>query len=231
MNICIGIISYLPDSEDLRKERQKRVINLINQIDKHFNLPIILIAQNYKDFNINSKNIIRYNYDKLGITGARRELRIKFLESEYDYVIMLDDDMELSDNQQDYDIYINNILKYKKEYYYVRNFLNNFSVMSKEGFKKLDYDPEICVENGTGFEDWIFSVICTRTLNSMRLTTNLPKYERKHFLNDKYSTWSTDGGSLLKQNQDISAQIVRDIRLNSNNKKSNHIHYFTDYRI
>lgn len=211
-NICIGIISYLPDSEELRKERQRRVINLINQIDRHFNLPILLVAQNYKCFNIDSKNIIRYDYDKLGITGARIKLREKFLELDYDYIIMFDDDMELSDNQSDYDNYLDTVIKNRKEYYYVKNFQNNFSCISKGGFKKVEYDLEIDPEKGTGFEDYIFSEKCKACLDSMRIVTSLPKYERSHFLHDPYSTWEDPTGSLSAVNENVSKKIVEKIR-------------------
>ena len=211
MKFCIGIISYLPDDTSVRNERWSRVVNLIEQLDKHFNLPILLIAQNYKGLNIDSENIIRYDYNKLGITGARIKLREKFLELDYDYIIMLDDDMELSDNQADYDKYLSDIIRNRKDYYCVQNFLNNFSAISKNGFKKVNYDANICAENGTGFEDWIFNVKCRKYLSSMKLDTKLPKYERKHFLNDKYSTWLGDE-ALSKKNSDISSKIVKQIR-------------------
>jgi hypothetical protein len=68
-------------------------------------------------------------------------------------MIMLDDDMELSDNQVDYDLYLRAIESNKKEYYYVRNYLNNFSCISKYGIQKVDYDLSIDPEQGTGFED------------------------------------------------------------------------------
>ena len=218
-SICIGIISYLPDNENIRKERQVRINKLISQLDEHFNLPIILIAQNYKDFNINSKNIILYNYDKLGITGARIKLREKFLESDYNYIIMLDDDMELSDKQIDYNNYIDSIIKNKKDHYYVGNFLVNFCTMSKQGFTKVTFDKNIDPEKQTGFEDWVFTEKCKKYLNSMKLITNLPKYDRKHFLKDNYSTWNTDD-KYKKVNEQESMKIIKLLKNGTYNKSN-----------
>lgn len=94
MNPCIGIISYLPD--DKRREyRIKRMKLVLEQCNKLFNLPIIVIAQNWKEDckEIFNQNMILFNYsNKLGISPAREELRKTFLNSDYDYMIMLDDD-------------------------------------------------------------------------------------------------------------------------------------------
>lgn len=123
MNICIGIISYLPDEQNLRDKRLNRLINLLKQCDEFFKLPILLVAQNFKnDFNfmpINSKLYI-YNYkNKLGITGARINLRKYFLMSSFDNIILLDDDMKLTNED--------NAIKYLREidgkydFYYIKS--------------------------------------------------------------------------------------------------------------
>jgi hypothetical protein len=41
------------------------------------------------------KHTLIYKFDKLGILGARKMLRTKFLETDYDYLIMCDDDIVL----------------------------------------------------------------------------------------------------------------------------------------
>ena len=46
MNICIGIISYLPDDQEIRKHRAEQLNKLLGQCDTMFKLPIIIIAQN-----------------------------------------------------------------------------------------------------------------------------------------------------------------------------------------
>lgn len=226
VNICIGIISYLPDDNNVRNVRSQRLTNLLSQLIDHFNLPILIIAQNWKDFKFDNNLIEIFTHEKLGITRARKELREIFLKSSYDYMIMLDDDMELSDNQSDYDNYLNTITAYKKEYYYVKNFLNNFSVISKEGFKKVDYDINVDPEKGTGYEDWIFNEKCKKTLNNMNIKTSLPKFERSHFLGDKYSTWNLNDSDLVKSNEEKSRLILRSIKNKSSNNFNNNISWF-----
>lgn len=212
MKICIGIISYLPDNSSSRRVRMDRLNSLLKQLNDHFKLPILIVAQNWKDFKVVFDNISIFQYDKLGITKARATLREHFLQSTYDYMIMLDDDMELSDNQADYDNYLDTVIKNRKEYYYVKNFQNNFSCISKGGFKKVEYDLAIDPERGTGFEDYIFSEKCKACLDSMRIITSLPKYERNHFLHDPYSTWEDPTGSLSAMNENVSKKIVEKIR-------------------
>ena len=46
MKICVGIISYLPDKEDIRQRRFEKLKKLINDLDYFFDLPILIVAQN-----------------------------------------------------------------------------------------------------------------------------------------------------------------------------------------
>ena len=77
------MISYLPDNPELREIRITRLKSLITQCDNWFQLPIIIVAQNWKeDVNLGIKNskIFLYSYtNKLGITKARESLREKFI--------------------------------------------------------------------------------------------------------------------------------------------------------
>ena len=95
MEAVIGIISYFPDSP-VRQARYANFLTLINKCNTYLNLPILVIAQNYTESEISEissqNNVTLLHYPKLGIVGARKELRKQFLESEYDYLIMLDDD-------------------------------------------------------------------------------------------------------------------------------------------
>ena len=96
MKVCIGIISYLPDNSSVREVRRRKMLQLIDTCNKLFNLPILIVAQNWKDTDIksyspiyNTSNCQVFKYAKpLGIIGARNELRKKFLESDYDYSSM-----------------------------------------------------------------------------------------------------------------------------------------------
>jgi len=66
---------------------------------------VIIIAQNWGDTmptQIDSVVTLHKYKSKLGITGARRALRNAFLSSEYDYMIMLDDDIVLTGNFEHY---------------------------------------------------------------------------------------------------------------------------------
>lgn len=94
MNICIGIISWLPENANTRKLRIDRLNRLCKQIEELWpEIPVLIIAQNWKDYIPSIKlNFIINSYGRLGILKARQELRRKFLESDFDYLIMFDDD-------------------------------------------------------------------------------------------------------------------------------------------
>lgn len=47
-----------------------------------------------------------YYYPKLGITGARKTLRQVFLTLDFDYIILLDDDMELLESTEQAKYYL-----------------------------------------------------------------------------------------------------------------------------
>ena len=93
MKICIGIISYLPNNEshNIRRDVFAKEIKSLNIA---LNLPILVIAQNYteEDKKIFTDNCIVDYYGPLGVTKARQTLRHKFLETDFDYVILFDDD-------------------------------------------------------------------------------------------------------------------------------------------
>jgi len=90
----IGIVSYFPTNN--YQARQQRLLRLLGQLKTYWPfLPIIIIAQNWCDNNFLPKdlNITVYNYSSpLGILKARQELRNKFLETDYEQIIMFDDD-------------------------------------------------------------------------------------------------------------------------------------------
>lgn len=95
MKICFGIISYLPEDAKVRRSRLKKSKNLFWSIMRLFpNVLIHVVAQNYED-----KDEIEWveydRQDKLGIVGARQHLLDWFKETDYDYMITLDDDCEL----------------------------------------------------------------------------------------------------------------------------------------
>jgi len=97
---CVGIISYLPKDINLKMLRINRLNRLLQQIDYIFNVPIMIVAQNWTGISLQEgttrQPIIIHNFKKgLGINKARQTLREKFLESEFNYLIMFDDDADL----------------------------------------------------------------------------------------------------------------------------------------
>lgn len=167
VNKVFGIVSYFPsnDSEQhkiTRKERTRRCSELLHKLEELWpDIDIIIIAQNWQDFEppkIKNK-IIRYDYDKLGIVGARKELRKQFLESDYDYLIMLDDDamIECSDPS----LYMNEIDKHPQGIGVIRHTGCSLMLLaiSKSIYSKIDI-PNIRAENGEGFEDDVFVARC-----------------------------------------------------------------------
>lgn len=195
MNICIGIISYLPDDQEIRKHRAEQLNKLLGQCDTMFKLPIMIIAQNWHDGDLTyrprNNKIIIFNYkNKLGITGARRELRQQFLNSEYDYLIMLDDDSTLVGTQAGADKYIKQIEAHPGQYGIFKAQLLKLFAISKEMFMLLDY-PELEAENGEIFEDMYLIKGLTKLYPEKKFnftrSTELDEYSNS--ANDKYSTW------------------------------------------
>ncbi len=157
MTKCIGIISYLPDDGHLRKIRVDKLNKLLSKCDELFSLPIIIIAQNWKDDvdlpKLSKSTITIYKYDiKLGITGARRELRRRFLELEYEYLIMLDDDINLVGNKQSADNYIRQIDNHPGDFGTFKQLTLQLFAISRDLYSQIDF-PEGEIMNGDFFED------------------------------------------------------------------------------
>lgn len=162
-----GIISYFPNSDtpyhaETRTERTRRFFELLYTLEKLWpETDIVIIAQNWNGLEIpDIKNRVQiYHYPKLGILGARRELRRRFLDSEYDYLIMLDDDGMIS--TEDPSLYMAEIDNHPGGIGVIRH--NQCPLMllaiSKEIYSQIDM-PDIDAENGEGFEDDIFVASC-----------------------------------------------------------------------
>lgn len=192
MKKVIGIISYLPEDKEVQKIRFYKLLKLINSCNYLFNLPFIIIAQNYSSSYISelvavAKNIKIYNYPKLGITGARHELRSKFLASEYDYLIMLDDDCEVAGiSGQEYLKQIENNPNCFIEF---KSTLLKLFAISKTIFKEVDYE-NIEAENGDGFEDRIFvNTLRIKFPDARREFQKTGLTESSISTNDPLSTW------------------------------------------
>lgn len=157
-----GIVSYFPDLERSRKLRIDRFEKLLKTLERLWpSIDVLIIAQNWKDYNpIKIKNnIIKYSYDKLGIIKARKTLREHFLELDYDYLIMLDDDGMIKCEDGSYysdmiDNHPNGVCLFRE-----RNCPLMLLSISKEKYKLIDM-PNIDAEAGDGYEDDIFVEMC-----------------------------------------------------------------------
>ena len=108
----IGIISYLPDNE-IKEKRLRAVKSQLDWIFKLFgDVPIHVVAQNYKDTDyLPNPNIIYSKYEVgIGACNARNEVLKNFYESNDNWLLLMDDDVGL------YDYYEGDILL--KDIYY-----------------------------------------------------------------------------------------------------------------
>ena len=163
----IGIISYFPNKDTdyntyvfnqrtaICSAMLKTVCFLWHDID------IIIIAQNWQDYKIPDLDysVTIYDYPKLGILQARRKLREIFLESDYDYLIMLDDDTEIL--CPDAKAYLQEIDDHPDGFGVIRhrNHPLILSAISKHIYSQIDL-PDIDLEKYEGFGSDIFVAQC-----------------------------------------------------------------------
>lgn len=155
----IGIISFLPNDTTIKEHRINKLLQLIDSCNSLFNLPILIIAQNYKKADVAKvepkANVKLSLHKKLGITGARKQLREEFITSEYDYLIMLDDDCVITGNAKGVDNYFNDIENHPNGYGLFQASLLKLFAISKTLYKEVEF-PDVSPENGDGFEDRVF---------------------------------------------------------------------------
>ena len=188
MNKVIGIISYLPDDVNKRKIREEKIDSLIKTCNELFDLPIIIVAQNWKDFKVDCCQL--YKFEKpLGIVGARKELRKIFLHSGYDYLIMLDDDCKVLGTKEGANRYLKEIDNHPGMFGVFYGTLLKLFAISKEIFSLQDYgDGE--VENGDFFEDILLvNTLEKRFPNKKFVFSKKDIKEESNNFNDENSTW------------------------------------------
>lgn len=195
MKKVIGIISYLPDDVKIRSQRIQLLSSLIAKCNQLFNLSIFIIAQNWPILNF--KNCTIFNYPKLGITGARKKLREKFLESEYDYLIMLDDDCRLEGSSGKE--YLRQIDVNPGKFGEFKQTLLKLFAISKEIFELEDFE-DAEPEKGEGFEDRIL-------VNKLRKKYPDKKFTFKNTGITEISTSTKDPLSTWYNNQDIKTML------------------------
>ena len=162
MNIAFGLISWLPDNSS-RKDRIARLNKMFEQINHLFgDVNYLIVAQNWKDYQVPEfvKNVTIHKYDKLGILGARKTLGKHFLESKYDYIVMIDDDIIL-ETSKDFskEYFFNELKKHPNGFVFLKyGWSLTFCAISKYIYKQTpmcDIDPE----KGEGYEDMVWPML------------------------------------------------------------------------
>ena len=207
---CIGIISYFPDGE--KRKRDHRIFcfkNLLETLNRYFKLPIVVIAQNWKNDDITSiynYGIKVYRFDQpLGITSARIMLREKLLENHmYDYYIMLDDDTNIVCNSIGVETYLNTIDQNPDKIGLFSNCWFRLFAISRKYLKLTNFDFIKNYEPGRGeiWEDvsW-FSVWKRIYPEAFYKLKN--KNIREQFIQtekDQYTTWYKSNFSNIREN-------------------------------
>lgn len=195
-NICVGIPSYIPDGEN-RARRLEKVKETLTRIDEKLNIPIIIIAQNWKGEIEPKQNWIIYEYDKLGITGARIKLREKFLESNFNQLIMLDDEIifEIKNRNR----FLAEISSHEVGWSQFGPTIA-FAAISKSLYQKIEF-PDVDVNRDHIFEDQVFLAILKEYYAEKRYTMSKDYYDYDYSINctthePTASTWF-NGDDLL----------------------------------
>lgn len=174
-NETIGIISWFPDENNDRSKRILRFERLLNQLKTLFlGTPIIVVAQNWKDYEPFDNNLYIYKYNKLGILPARNELRRIFLKSNYSHLIMFDDDAIIEQTKTGLaQEYIEQIRQHPRGFAFVkkesyvegrdnpnpyRDSQLNLCAISRYIYEKEPI-PTVYAQEGEAFEDRLFSTL------------------------------------------------------------------------
>ena len=195
-----GIISYFPDPDTdyhafVRKQRSNRCTQLLLQLDELFpEVDIFIIAQNWQEYELPkiSNNITIFdNCAKLGILTARKTLRQKFLESDYDYLIMLDDDAIIKcDNPA---AYLREIDNHPDGVGVIRHTEHPLQLLaiSKSAYTQIPM-VDVDVEQGQGFEGDVFVAKCFFQFPDLAFdfTTNIKELSYKDIVFP--STWLSE---------------------------------------
>lgn len=173
-NACFGIVSYFPWKQPERKQRQDRLDRLLKQLSTLWpDIPVMVISQQWKYYNpekICKSRLIRYDYPALGILGARNELRKRFLESGFDWLIMFDDDAIIStETAQDAQKYIRQLETHPDGFCFISGKGSspytdyNDSQLNLCAISRYIYErepiPNVDPQKSEGFEDRIWSTL------------------------------------------------------------------------
>lgn len=172
-NPCFGIVSYFPWEQPERKQRQDRLDRLIKRLSELWpDIPIMIISQQWKFYNpekLCKNKLIRFDYPKLGILKARQELRKHFLESDYDYLIMFDDDALIEGDADLAKKYIEELDKHPEGFCFIKGngsspyTAYNDSQLNLCAISRYIYEkepiPNIDPQRSEAFEDRVWSTL------------------------------------------------------------------------
>lgn len=196
-----GIISWFPDEPAHRKQRLERLDKTFKHLIDLFgeDIEFLIIAQNWQDYKIPEfvKNTTIYKFDKLGILGARKMLRTKFLESKYDYLIMCDDDIVLDNKVANAPKkYLAELDKHPHGFSFIKyGWSLAFCAISRYIYERepmVDVDPE----KNEGYEDMVFpKLLHFKYANHEFGTNHLFSFLQNtiDFKKNHKSTWVVDG--------------------------------------
>ena len=139
-NPCFLIISYVSSTDDARAQK---FTELVNTLDEWFDLPILVMARDWATHKMpESKNLHVYYIDQPGICTARKALRTVALLTEYNFFIMLDDDVTLNGSKEGAQLYLEQAKKYQHGFIVnpIIPMLKLFGV-SREIFEAVEYAP------------------------------------------------------------------------------------------
>ena len=193
MRPLLGIVSWLPPDEPRRSVRKERAADTFRKCREWLpSVPVLVLAQEWQPMELAGmpSGITFSLYPKLGILGARRELRERFLQSPFDCLIMLDDDCMLSGSKADSDLYLEE-LQAHPGCFGERNgtSLKMFSVCREAFIPYPDVDPE----KGQGYEDRAFVEALRREFPDRRFTYSRGPVANDDASSDPYSTWERLG--------------------------------------
>ena len=249
---AIGIVSYLPDDSTKRQSRISRLSRLFSSLSRLLpNIDIIVVAQNWKDYVpvAPKNNIIIVSYTMgLGILRARNILRAQFLEREYDYLIMFDDDAipeeskegaiayylkKMDENPRGFAFVVDPFSKNMINPYYPSQL--NFCAISKYIYNKEPM-PQVDPQKNEAYEDRLFSTLLHHKYADLEFS--VPEGVRSvHFKNpqiQKYggevpSTWAyspdRNWGALKTNTLAIEKYIVQNGDIPEEFKSDKHERY------
>ena len=198
-NPVFGIISWFPDKEPERTQRIERLNKMLKQLTDIFGEEIhfMIVAQNWKDYKLPEeiKNVSLFKYSKLGILGARKTLGKHFLESEYDYLIMCDDDIVLETSGSfNKDYFFGELDKHPNGFVFLQyGWSLTFCAISKFIYAQspmCDIDPE----KAEGYEDtvWPFMLHYKHPKEEFKLEGVKFVQHTAAFKKDHKSTWDSN---------------------------------------